>query len=381
MVSMGKQPLWMGFLSLLLIGSAGGLYAGDAREAFAELEAELQSATDAFFTALAEAEPQAGGEGKSAPPSRPVVDRRPEILKKMDALAAATKDEADARFVALNTFFWSVSVQPESLLDRFEKFTKKYPDESELAEIIIALPDVYRKSGTLEQWSRVLREFARTTKSPELKSITTFVVGRLFMSNGKLSDARSAFEDVARNAGEDRELEQAARAFLFEIEHLQIGMKAPDFKARSLSGREVSLRDVRGKVVLLNFWASWCVPCIIEIPHLQKLAETFRDQPFDIFAFSLDDNLEAIENVMKVRRMPGVVAWAGEEPAKSAAEAYNVQMLPTMYLLDREGVIRARDPEVDKIEPLIRSLLKPADEPASEDVKKPADDREPPKQP
>lgn len=371
----------MGFFALLLIVSARGLHAGDAREAFAELEAELQSATDAYFASLAEAEQKKGGEGKETETSRPVVDRRPDILKKMDALASSTKDEADARFVAMNTFFWSVSVQPESLLERFEKFTKKYPDEPELAEIIIALPDVYRKSSTLEQWNRVLREYARTTKSTELKSITTFVVGRLFMNDGKLSEAKSAFEDAARNAGEDRELEQAAKAFLFEIEHLQIGMKAPDFKARSLSGREVNLRDVRGKVVLLNFWASWCVPCIIEIPHLQKLAETFREQPFEVFAFSLDDNLEAIENVMKIRRMPGVVAWAGEEPGKSAAEAYNVQVLPTMYLLDREGVIRARDPEVDKLESLIETLVKPADEPASEKALKPAENPEPPKQP
>jgi len=87
----------------------------------------------------------------------------------------------------------------------------------------------------------------------------------------------------------------------------------------------------------------------------------------------LDESKDAVGGAMKVRKMPGIVVWEEPGEEKSLAVKYNVHMLPTWFLLDREGVIRARDPEPDKLESLIRPLLTTGDsaESKSPDSKKP----------
>jgi len=67
-----------------------------------------------------------------------------------------------------------------------------------------------------------------------------------------------------------------------------VGEKAPDFRLPRLTGEEVALASFQGKVTLVNFWASWCVPCRDELPALQKIYDKYRDRPFEIVGINLD---------------------------------------------------------------------------------------------
>lgn len=87
--------------------------------------------------------------------------------------------------------------------------------------------------------------------------------------------------------------------YLYELESLNIGQKAPDFTAHTIDGREISISELEGQFVLLEFWASWCGPCIPEIPHLKSLRDRYAESNFEIIGISLDRNEETLSNFIE----------------------------------------------------------------------------------
>jgi len=105
-----------------------------------------------------------------------------------------------------------------------------------------------------------------------------------------------------------------------------------DLRLSALDGRDWSLSDHRGKVVLLNYWASWCPPCREETPGLVRVAEAFRGKGLEVAGIAIDDNLEAIRNFARQYR----VSYPLLLPRDDAAGA-GIESLPTTYLVDRQG--------------------------------------------
>jgi len=331
----------------------------DYREEFAKLESEMQSAVEAYFNALEEQHAKREGAPQDSPPPSDAPDGRIAVLKKMDALTATAGDSPDAAFIALNTFFWSVGVQPESLLERFEKLAAKHPDEGELVEFLIAVPDLYADSGTADKWIAALEKLAKATKEGEVRTASNFGIARIHLKTGKQAQAKQMFEQVVKTT-ENPDAARAAKGFINEIEHLQIGMVAPDFETKTLDGKTVALKSLRGKVVLLNFWATWCAPCITEIPTLQDLSKRFAGKPFEILSISLDDSKEALTGLLNVKPVPGIHTWDEKGPENPVSETYNVQALPALFVLDHRGAIRHRDPKPEELLKLIEPLVEAA---------------------
>ena len=114
------------------------------------------------------------------------------------------------------------------------------------------------------------------------------------------------------------------------------GEPAPDFTLQTVDGESVTLSDFKGKVVMVNFWATWCPPCKAEIPDFIALQEEYGDKGFDIVGIALDKPA-AIESFM-ARSEINYTIVVGDE---SIAAMYgNVTSIPTTFLIDREGVIR-----------------------------------------
>jgi peroxiredoxin len=118
------------------------------------------------------------------------------------------------------------------------------------------------------------------------------------------------------------------------------GKVATDFKLRDLGGREVSLSSMRGKVVFLNLWATWCEPCRREMPSIEKLYEKFgRDKSFVILAVSEDsDGSKAVAPYVK---QSGYRFEILLDPRNDVGEAYNVSGIPETFVIDRDGRIVA----------------------------------------
>ena len=132
---------------------------------------------------------------------------------------------------------------------------------------------------------------------------------------------------------------------------------APPFSLTDLNGRKLELSDHKGKVVLLDFWATWCGPCRIEIPGFVKLQERYRDQGLVVIGVSLDDSPEPVREFYREFRMNYAVAMGDER----VPELYGgIIGLPTTFLIGRDGRIHSRHigaTDVSVFEEEIKELL------------------------
>lgn len=138
------------------------------------------------------------------------------------------------------------------------------------------------------------------------------------------------------------------------------GALAPDFTLRTLSGPNLRLQEQRGRVVLVNFWATWCPPCRQEMPHLSKLYDKYGSSGFVLVGVNVDD--DARKAVDLATRL-GLKFPVALDTDKKVSRGYDVSAMPSTVLIDREGRVRYvhrgyRDGFEDTYEQQIRGLLK-----------------------
>ncbi len=137
--------------------------------------------------------------------------------------------------------------------------------------------------------------------------------------------------------------------------------EAPDFTLSGLEGRPAQLREFRGKLVLLNFWATWCAPCLHEMPSMERLYQTFKQTDFALLAVSMDRQGEEMARPFVDRlklTFPVLLDRTSE-----VGNRYGVRGLPTTYLIDSDGriigaVIGAREWYRTEAKALIAGLLR-----------------------
>ena len=115
------------------------------------------------------------------------------------------------------------------------------------------------------------------------------------------------------------------------------GQRAPDFALPTLSGSRMSLASLRGKVVVVDFWAQWCEPCKKELPQLDKLAKEFAGKNVVILAVNLD---KTKDNAQKLAQQLGLSLPVLLDPAGSVAATYDLPKMPTSFLIDKKGIVR-----------------------------------------
>ncbi len=116
-----------------------------------------------------------------------------------------------------------------------------------------------------------------------------------------------------------------------------IGKPAPDFSAIDLNGDSIALHDYRGKVVLLNFWAMWYGPSLLEIPNLKKVYDTYKDEGFDIIGISLDYDEPKLRDYIKENNIPWRQILDNVAGKNLIAQQYAIRGIPAIHLIDREG--------------------------------------------
>ncbi len=117
------------------------------------------------------------------------------------------------------------------------------------------------------------------------------------------------------------------------------GKPAPDFTLPDLDGKQVSLHDYRGKLIFLNFWATWCIPCREEMPAMEQLHQTFQPQGLAILAVDLKESPDKVKAFFDQYRLSYTALL---DEGGSVFRDYQVMGLPTTYLIGREGTLLAR---------------------------------------
>jgi thiol-disulfide isomerase/thioredoxin len=117
--------------------------------------------------------------------------------------------------------------------------------------------------------------------------------------------------------------------------------QAPDFTGKTVQGKEIKLSDYHGKVVLIDFWASWCPPCREEMPQLIKFYDSHKDSNFKMIAVNIDsktDNMQHFLDQLFPRPMFPIIA----DNSQQIPSLFNIEAMPTTILIDKKGKIRFR---------------------------------------
>jgi cytochrome c biogenesis protein CcmG, thiol:disulfide interchange protein DsbE len=119
----------------------------------------------------------------------------------------------------------------------------------------------------------------------------------------------------------------------------QVGAPAPNFTLESLDGRQVSLAELRGRPILINFWATWCPPCRAEMPDLQEVSRAYENAGLVVLGLNLQ---ESRDDVQRYADTLGLTFPLLLDRDGVVATHYNLTALPTSYFIDRDGIVRDR---------------------------------------
>ncbi len=228
----------------------------------------------------------------------------------------------------------------EASVTLLKAIMEKNPDKKIQARACKAILGIHRERIDVS---------ARLEKDPTLRA-------SIEKERGKEYVAR-VLEEVAVSKKQVEALQKLLEGKYAEfVLDLSVGKMAPEAVSMDLAGKKVKLSDLKGKVVVLDFWATWCPPCRGMIPHTRKLVAKHKDAPFAFVSISGDDDKETLEAFLKKTPMPWTHWFNG--PDGGLIDDWDIDGFPTIFVIDARGVIRFRDVRDEELDQAVAKLLK-----------------------
>ncbi|TLD41436.1 MAG: Thiol:disulfide interchange protein [Candidatus Jettenia ecosi] len=150
----------------------------------------------------------------------------------------------------------------------------------------------------------------------------------------------------------------AADSFGSELSGLvRIGAEAPTFSAMDFKGNQIDLSKYRGNIVILDFWATWCDPCLEAFPKVKNMYNKFKDKGVQFIGVSLDDDIENVRGFVKQEKVEWPQLFDGKRWKGVLPGLYRVNIIPTMFVIDRESKIRYMGSNLESATQVVMTLL------------------------
>ena len=289
-------------------------------------------------------------------------------------------------FTVLNLSFssriyWSSSVweyKPEEIYENLEETIaslaagiQEHPDNEDRTYVYLALTRLYMQVERAEDAENLINRYKETLKPDNLRD--HFVLGDMLRMMNRDEELLQLFTKLEAQFPENRGVfrrlskvhERLGNAELANEYRIKanpalalIGKTVPDFSATDLDGNPISLEQYRGKVVLLDFWAVWCGPCIAEMPNVKKVYDTYKDEGFDVIGISLDTDEDILRDYLKENEIPWRQVFSGEGWKSPVARQYHISAIPAPWLIAKDGTLITHQARGNALERLVAEAVK-----------------------
>ena len=248
------------------------------------------------------------------------------------------------------------------------------PIMTEVKPILMAIQDKLKAgkqteadlAGNIKQLDAVIARHAgeKTEDAAQVYFLKASLYLQLFENEEKgveiINQVKRNFAGTKSADMADKLLAQVkAQAVANKIKNsLKVGTTFPDFSEKDLAGKSLSIANYKGKIVMIDFWATWCGPCVGELPNVQAVYKKYHSQGFEIIGVSLDKDKSALDNFLKKNTtMTWQQFFDGNGWQNKLSTKYGINSIPATYLLDGEGKIIAKDLRGEALEAAVAAAL------------------------
>lgn len=229
-------------------------------------------------------------------------------------------------------------------------------DEDLLGVLAHTIISAYEWDDRKDEVPALIERLMAMLHSDDARAGLLYQLARDAMWAGEYEKARSLCEQIIAMNASDHTV-QRAKSAIHEMDNLNVGQPAPAFNTTDIDGNAVGLAGLRGQVVLLDFWATWCGPCIGELPHLRRVNEQFAGDRFTLLSISLDDDCDAARAMIAEKNMAWRHVCEGSWDGSKIAQLYNVMGIPSAFLIAPDGTIAAKKLRGHDLDKAISELL------------------------